>query len=181
VTEDEQRQSRIDHFNAGAAGGEHETSWEAEGRSRIRSLFGSKDIHAVFPEGSAPTAVAPWPSAPRSRQGDPPEQIERVQAELGRQRTVMVDPRIVSSTQSSVTHQGLAFYMGEGGRAYDRGGPTFADTHERSNTLPLVETVKNTSPNLPPYTHRLRSGHHRALRAALMGQQFAARWVEPEE
>lgn len=179
--EDAERQSRMDHFNAGAAGGEHESSWEAHGRQRIRSLWGKKDIGAVFPEGSSPIAVAPWPDAGKSKHGDPPEQKERVQEELGRHRTVMIDPRILSSTQPAVTHQGLAFYMGEGGEEYDRGGPTFADAHERGNTLPLVETVRNTSPNMPEFTHRLRGGHHRALRAALMGRQFEGRWVEPGE
>lgn len=176
-----ERQSRMDHFNAGAAGGEHESSWEAEGRSRIRSLYGSKDIHAVFPEGSAPKAVVPWPTASRLKGDAPANKDPRVHHELAQSRTVMVDPRILSATQPQITHGGLAHYMGEGGRHYDEGGPTYADQHDPGNHFPIVRTRKSRSPNQPTYVHEMLSGHHRALRATLMGQQFEARWVEPED
>lgn len=180
MSDDLERQSRMDHFNAGAAGGEHESSWEASGRERIRGLWGKKDIEAVFPEGSSPVATAPWPSAPRSKTSVPAARDPLVQAELGRTRTVMVDPRIVSSTQPGVTHAGLAHYMGEGGHRYEETGETYADQSNRGNQFPVVRTIRNTSPNLPEFSHHLEGGHHRALKATLAGERFRARWVEPE-
>jgi hypothetical protein len=180
MSDDIERQGRMDHFNAGAVGGEHESSWEAEGRSRVRGLHGKKDIEAVFPSGSSPVTTAPWPGAPRSKTMVPASRDQRVQAELGRDRTVMVDPRIVSATQPGVTHAGLAHYMGKGGRRYEETGETFADTSNRGNQFPVVRTIRNTSPNLPEFSHHLESGHHRALKALLMGEHVRARWVEPE-
>jgi hypothetical protein len=168
-----ERQSRIDHFNTGAVGGEHETSWEAEGRAGVRSLHGSKDIERLFP-GQIPKAGTPWPSGGR-RKGEPRWDQEAVTAELNREpRTVDIDPRILSAGQPHVTRAGVEHYMSG---KFEETGQTFADQHNVGNQFPFVVTKPRSAGG---HEHLIISGHHRATAALLQGRKLTTRWIEQQ-
>lgn len=168
------RQSRVDHFNAGAAGSEHETSWEADRRAGVRSLHGSKDIERLFP-GQIPKTLTPWPGA-NKRTLYTPRLTEGVHAELEREpRTVDIDPRILTAGQPHLVRAGVEHYMGD---EFERTGRTFEPGHNVGNQFPFVVTKRSNSPNMPEYEHVLLSGHHRAAAALLRGRKLTTRWIE---
>ena len=169
-----ERQRRVDEFNAGAAGRQEESSWEADRRAGVRSLYGRKDIEAVFPR-EIPKTIVPFPSAGRSK-GRPVWNQEQVTAELERPhpRTVDIDPRILSANQPHVTRAGVAHYLGD---KYEHTGQTFADPHNVGNQFPFVVTKRH--PTLG-HEHVIISGHHRATAALLRGRRLTTRWLEEE-
>lgn len=175
----DERQSRIDHFNAGAAGSDRETSWEAEGRARVRALHGTKDIEGVFP-GEIPKAGVPWPMGRRSK-SEPKFDRAAVATELthpaSASRLVDIDPRILSAGQPGVVRSGVAHYLGD---TYEKTGQTFADHGDVGNQFPFVVTKRSSSPNTPEHEHVIISGHHRAAAALLRGERLRTRWIEQE-
>jgi hypothetical protein len=169
----DERQRRVDAFNAGAAGREEETSYERERRSRTRALFGAKDIEALFPRGSAPVTTVPFPGAGR-RKREPLFSREAVHEELRRPaRLVDIDPRILSASQPGITRAGIAHYLGE---EYEHLGRTFAEQHNVGNQFPFVVTRRRSGMDLAE--HVLIAGHHRATAALLQGRRLPSRWIE---
>jgi hypothetical protein len=167
-----ERQNRIAHFNAGAAGSPDESSWEASRHEAARSLFGKKDIAALFPEGSAPARTPPFPGFSRSK--GPKWDKGAVTEELNRPaRTVDIDPRLLSSSQSAVHRAGVAHYLS--GEAEKR-GETFEQSHNIGNQFPFVVTQRTGS----GHQHVIISGHHRATGALLRGEKLRARWIEQQ-
>ncbi|HET7110265.1 MAG TPA: hypothetical protein VFI41_05300 [Gemmatimonadales bacterium] len=165
------RQSRVDHFNAGAAGRDDETGYERDQRAPARALYGSKDMERLFP-GQIPRAGAPWPSAGR-RKNEPKFDQAAVTAELERSpRTVDIDPRILSAGQPHVTRAGVEHYMSG---KYEQTGETFADQHNVGNQFPFVVTKPRPTGG---HEHLIISGHHRATAALLQGRKLTTRWVE---
>jgi hypothetical protein len=168
---EEERQSRVAHFNAGAAGSPEEPSYEAGRRAEPRSLFGRKDIEALFPEGSAPARIPPFPHMGRSKgpkydQAAVTEELNRPEA-----RTVDLDPRLLSSSQSSVHRAGVEHYLT--GEAEMR-GETFERSHNIGNQFPFVVTQRSGT----GHQHVIISGHHRATGALLRGEKLRTRWIE---
>jgi hypothetical protein len=171
----DERQRRVDHFNAGAAGSERESSWEAESRAPVRQLHGTKDIEGLFPPRSAPTTTVPFPSGSRSKT-EPRFNQEAVTAELNRPpRTVDIDPRILSAGQPQVTRAGVEHYLGG---TYEKTGETYEPGHNVGNQFPFVVTKRTSSPNQEPHEHLIISGHHRAAAALLKGEKLTTRWIE---
>ena len=166
-----ERQRRVDHFNAGAAGSDRETSYEAEQRAGVRRLYGSKDMEQLFPR-QIPKAGVPFPSGGR-RKGEPRWNQEMVTAELNlpHPRTVDIDPRILSAGQPHVTRAGVEHYMSG---KFEETGETFADQHNVGNQFPFVVTKRGGT------EHLIISGHHRATAALLQGRKLTARWIEQE-
>lgn len=172
----DERQSRVDHFNAGAAGSDRETGYDVDQRAQARRLHGTKDIEGVFP-GGAPKATVPFPSGRRSKSG-PKYDRDAVTEELIREpRTVDIDPRILSAGQPHVTRAGVEHYLGE---KFRETGETFADQHNVGNQFPFVVTKRSNSPNQPEHEHLIISGHHRATAALLRGEKLTTRWIEQE-
>lgn len=179
----DERQRRVDEFNAWAAGRPDETSYEVQKRSAVRGLHGRKDMSALFGEQS-PIALQPFPSAGR-RKGERLYNQEAVTAELSRPepRTVDIDPRILSGSQPNVTRAGVAHYFE--GDEYEKQGRTFADQHNVGNQFPFVVSKRRTRPNAygpehVEHEHVIISGHHRATAALLRGQRLTTRWLEEE-
>lgn len=169
----DERQNRVDHFNAGAAGSDRETSYETDQRARARSMFGSKDIERVFP-GQTPKAIVPWPAGGRSKT-EPKYDKAAVTAELIRQpRTVDIDPRVLSAGQPHVVRAGVEHYLGD---TFERTGQTFADQGNVGNQFPFVVTKHGDTDNPE---HLIISGHHRATAALLQGKKLTTRWIEQE-
>lgn len=169
-----ERQRRVDHFNAGAVGREDEPSWEAERRQGVRSLHGRKEIENLFP-GEIPKTIVPFPSAGRSK-ARPLYNQEAVTAELSREhpRTVDIDPRILSASQPHVTRAGVAHYLGG---KFEETGETFADKHNVGNQFPFVVSKPRPAGG---HEHVIISGHHRATAALLRGRKLTTRWIEEE-
>jgi hypothetical protein len=167
----DERQSRVDHFNAGAAGSDRETPYDAGQRSGTRAIFGSKDIERVFP-GQIPKAGVPFPAGRRSKI-EPKYDQDAVTAELNRpapaSRLVDIDPRILSAGQPHVTRAGVEHYMGD---KFEQTGETFADQHNVGNQFPFVVTKRGGT------EHLIISGHHRATAALLQGRKLRTRWIE---
>lgn len=85
-----------------------------------------------------------------------------------------VDPRTLSSTQPSVTRDGVRFYMSD---EYKQSGETYADlnhragAHSAGNKVPIVYHTEDGKENV------ILSGHHRATAALLSGQMLKAKVV----
>lgn len=176
--DDDARQRRVDHFNAGAAGHADETSYHVSQRERVRQVHGSKDTGALFgPHGV--TTTTPWPGAARYKDA-PVFDREQVHAELRHpdRRLVNIDPRILSANQPGLVRAGVAHYYDH--PDYADLGHTFADHHEVGNQFPFVVTKRTRSPNQPPHEHVIIAGHHRAAAALLRGTHLRARWIEQE-
>lgn len=130
--------------------------------------YHGKGMESLFPEGSAPKTVNPFPAAGRrkDRGGWDPGVVHQALSE-GRQ-TSHIDPRELKSTQTWVTHQGVSHYMsGE----YERTGRTFSDQHDPGNARPIVYSRPRT-PEGGTQEHIILSGHHRATAALLKGEQL---------
>lgn len=169
----DERQGRVDHFNAGAAGSDRETGYDADQRARVRQLHGTKDIEGLFP-GGAPKTTVPWPSG-RRKKTEPKYDQDAVTAELIRPtRLVDIDPRILSAGQPHVTRPGVAHYLGDQYRAT---GETYEAGHNVGNQFPFVVT-KHGDTDSPE--HLIISGHHRAAAALLRGERLQTRWIEQE-
>ena len=170
----DERQRRVDHFNAGAAGGEHESSYEADQRAGVRRLHGAKDIHALFPR-DIPATGTPWPSASR-RKGEPKFDQEAVSAELSRPPSlVRIDPRILSSGQPGLVRAGVAHYLDN--PEYAEVGHTFEAGRNLGNQFPFVVTKRHP---VAGHEHVIISGHHRAAAALLRGEHLRTRWIEQQ-
>lgn len=177
----DERQRRVDAFNAGAAGDPNEMSYFARQRETARSLHGRKSLDAMFP-GQTPTAIVPFPSASQ-RKGKRLYNQEAVTAELnlpGRTRTVDIDPRILSGSQPGVTRAGVEYYTGG---EYERSGRTFAEQHNVGNQFPFVVSKRRpvVHEGGPSHEHVIISGHHRASAALLRGERLRTRWLEEDE
>lgn len=85
-----------------------------------------------------------------------------------------VDPRTLSSTQPSVTRDGVRHYMSD---EYRETGETYADqnhkagAHTAGNKVPLIYHTDDDRENV------ILSGHHRATAAMLGGQMLKAKVV----
>lgn len=169
----DERQSRVDHFNAGAAGRDDESSYEASQRSHVRALHGTKDIERLFP-GQIPKTLTPWPGAGR-RKGEPRYDQAAVAAELeGPTRLVDIDPRILSAGQPHLVRGGVEHYLGD---TYRQRGETFEAGHNVGNQFPFVVTKSHPTAG---HEHVIISGHHRAAAALLRGESLRTRWIEQQ-
>lgn len=168
------RQSRVDHFNAGAAGREEESGYEADQRARARQLYGSKDMEGLFP-GQIPKVMAPWPSS-NKRTLFTPRLHAGIEKELGKpataDRLVDIDPRILSAGQPHIVRAGVEHYLGN---AYRERGETFEGGHNVGNQFPFVVTKPHPTFG---HEHVLLAGHHRAAAALLRGERLRTRWME---
>lgn len=145
--------------------------------SRSGELFGKgaavdneTALDALFPNGALVT-TAPFRSASRTR-GEPLFDQELVDRALADARLLRpVDPRVLHSTQPSVTREGVRYYLGQ---EYDRTGVTFADQFDRGNINPVVYKNKRGQ-------YIILSGHHRAAAALLRGRTLDAIVIDPDE
>lgn len=139
--------------------------------SRADDLYGSNDIDKVFPDG-APTGRVPFPQAGRRKDRKDYDAGAVKTALQGRKNAQLkaYDPRELSATQPSVVRGGVQHYLsGQEG--------TFADSGNAGNETPVVYEREGG-------TKMLLSGHHRAVKALLRGEQFHAipvsgGWGEP--
>ena len=120
-------------------------------------LWGSGQIERLFPD-EKPTTIAPWPSATR-RKNALPYEPDKVQAAIAEGRLQKVDPRTVRATQPEITRQGVAHYLGS--------NEIFRDAHQAGNQHPVVYR-RDDGVTL------LLSGHHRAARSLLRGEDMDA-------
>lgn len=134
--------------------------------SRAEQLYGA-GFKALFPD-EAPVTNAPWPTASPSkthRTYDPRLVDEALKDPEAHKRPV--DPRTLHGSQPSVTRSGVQHYM-------EHPDTLLADADQAGNKDPVVfhDTVRQREV--------LLSGHHRATRALLQGQQFNAVVVSGE-
>jgi hypothetical protein len=146
------------------------TPEEAKGSSHeaAHRLHGVGSVEPLFHESLKTTA--PWPRAGRTKEnprGYDPARVESAVANPSAHIREM-DPRHLHSTQPSVTHSGVSYYMGE---EYRKTGRTFADMNQAGNRWPVVYTDVQGR-------NKLLSGHHRATAALLRGEQFRAIHIE---
>lgn len=128
--------------------------------SRAERLYGAKDLDALFAGGVITST--PWQPA-GSRHGEPMYDQEKVNEAVRGGKTEPTDPRHLKSTQGHVTYAGVKHYM--------HNTTLYKDQHQAGNQHPVVY-------------HRgeealLLSGHHRATKALLNGEQFQAIHVRP--
>jgi hypothetical protein len=126
-------------------------------------IHGAGETQALFKNSLVTTT--PWPSAGRSKTGPAYDQ-GRVTAALSNPSSHMteMDPRDLHANQSSVTREGVNYYMGD---KYRQTGETFADMNQAGNRFPVVYSHASG-------VNRILSGHHRAAAALLRGEQFRA-------
>lgn len=124
--------------------------------SRAEQVWGSNDVDSLF--GGNPSTAAPWPRAGRRKdlQDYQPELVQR--AIKDRQGTEPVDPRKLYATQPGLTRAGVQHYLSS--------DKPFADAHQAGNERPVVYDRNGTQ--------MLLSGHHRAAKSLLRGEQFDA-------
>ena len=128
--------------------------------SHADDLYGSNDLNRVFPDG-APTGRVPFPQAGRRkdrRDYDADKVKEALQNRAGAQLKAY-DPRTLSATQPSVVRGAVQHYL-------DGKEGTFADQGNAGNEQPVVYEREGTN--------ILLSGHSRAVKAVLRGEQFHA-------
>jgi hypothetical protein len=148
---------------------------EDDWRSARPNKF-SKDPHKVYGQinhvdeyfqGHA-TRPTPWREQSRSTklQDYDHEAVKKVL----REKPVLedVDPRILKSSQPSITRAGVSHYLSDGDHA--KTGRTFADHGNVGNAHPVVYVHDNGD-------HVLLSGHHRAAAALFEGRPLRARIV----
>jgi hypothetical protein len=127
--------------------------------ARTDDLYGRKDPAALF--GRKSIAGAPFPPALHRNEID----YSRVESAVGSgQEPEPVDPRTLRSMQPHVTRAGVSHYM--------QSDEVYKDKDQAGNRTPVV------------YEHRdqraILSGHHRATKALLQGEQFHAVVVKGE-
>jgi hypothetical protein len=132
-------------------------------------LWGSGNIEKMFPEG---VAKVPSPfGVAAGRKGRTMYQRDVVLATLKRKPELApFDPRHLKGVQSSVTRQGVQYYMGDQWR---QSGQTFADQTNEGNRYPFVYHRRTDG-----LEHILLAGHHRAAAALLKGEMLEARHAE---
>lgn len=129
--------------------------------SRLEHFWGAGSVDKMFPDGALTTS-APWPQASPSRTHrtfDPRAVDEALSNPDAHKRSV--DPRTLHGSQEGLTRTGVSHYM-------EHPDTLFADGHQAGNKDPVVfhDEMRDRSV--------LLSGHHRAARALLTGQQFEA-------
>ena len=127
-------------------------------------LYGRDDMEALFPEDGSPVQAIPFPRAGRSRKFHDREQHLVVDAIRQQGPVELVDPRMLSATQPSVTSPGVRYYMDPANRD---GGALFADADNAGNRMPVIYIRDGE-------TALILSGHHRATAALLQGRPLRA-------
>lgn len=136
--------------------------------AEVHRLHGAGDINALTRGVSTP---APWPRIGRTK-GQPVFDQARVTAALSSPRMLTeTDPRFLHANQSSVTREGVQYYMGD---EYQRTGRTFADRGDVGNRNPVIYR-RNSGENI------ILSGHHRAAAALIRGEQLHALHVHEDD
>lgn len=123
--------------------------------SRAEMLYGAGDIDALFHGGVI--TVVPWKQA-GGRQGEPLYDEDKVNEAVRNPVLRDTDPRHLTATQGMVTYAGVKHYMDN--------DTLYKDEHKAGNQHPLVYHRGDES--------MLLSGHHRAVKALLRGEQFGA-------
>jgi hypothetical protein len=123
--------------------------------TRAERLYGANDVDALF-QGS-PSTIVPWPRAGgrKDRRDYDPNVVTEA---LKKGTTQKVDPRILHATQSGLTRAGVQHYLGS--------DEVYKDQHQAGNQKPVVYNRNGE--------HMILSGHHRAARSLLRGEQFDA-------
>ncbi|MGI8940109.1 MAG: hypothetical protein ACR2JF_18210 [Iamia sp.] len=138
--------------------------------TRADELWGG-GLRALLPEreaGPPPSALTPWPTAPR-RRGDP--LFDRALVGLALRavpRLVDLDPRALFASQPYVLGEGVAYYLE---RAYHRTGRTWADGAQLGNQFPLIWRRRDGR-------QVILGGHHRSAAAVLAGLPVRALVVD---
>lgn len=131
---------------------------------RASRLWG-QGISKLFPAGSAPTTVVPWPSGGR-RKAATDYDASLVRLCLTQPPWLdEIDPRRLWATQPGITHAGVEYYLND--PRYRRLGRTYADREKLSNAYPLIYR-RDDGQNL------ILGGHHRSAAALLRGSPVLA-------
>lgn len=147
--------------------------------ARLSALYGSGEegVEQLFPEGR-PIGAPPHPKwEVRSKQGvrynasDVQTAIRRTPPELSD-----VDPRTLHSTQRGLTRPGVEHYMTD--PSYDATGATYADSEKIGNRYPVIYSRQESS---GATRNIILSGHHRATKALLRGENLRAIVVPGQE
>ena len=146
---------------------------------RLAALYGTGDegVEAVFPEGKE-LSGPPQPSWEfRSKKGvkynadDVQAAIRRTPPELSD-----VDPRTLHSTQRGLTRGGVQHYMSD--KSYEETGATYADQEKVGNRFPVIYSRAEAG---GVTRNVILSGHHRATKALLRGENLRAIVVPGQE
>jgi hypothetical protein len=87
-----------------------------------------------------------------------------------------VDPRTLHSTQRGLTRGGVQHYMND--PSYEETGATYADAEKIGNRYPVIYSRKEAG---DVTRNVLLSGHHRAAKALLRGEDLRAIVVPGKE
>lgn len=123
--------------------------------SRADDLFGKNDVEAL---GSSPLVVSPWRSASGRKDVEDYDSTKVHEAIRSGQKTEKVDPRNLVATQPHLRRDVVRHYMSS--------DEVYADKHQAGNQTPVVYDRNGQ--------HLILSGHHRAARSLLRGEQFDA-------
>lgn len=127
-------------------------------------LFG-KGFEAMFPEGSAPSRAAPWPSFGRRKDVKDYDQELVTRTLLDPPELSFIDPRTLRATQPAITSSGVDFYYND--PSYRETGKTFETGENLGNRYPFIYQ-REDGQNL------ILSGHHRAATALAKGEALQA-------
>lgn len=122
---------------------------------RIDAAWGSNDPDTLF--HGAPITSVPWPAAGRRKDRKDFDQ-GRVNEAVSSPHLTPTDPRTLKATQGQLTYAGVSHYL--------KSSTLYADSHQAGNQHPVVYHRGED--------HLLLSGHHRAAKALLRGEQFDA-------
>ena len=143
-----------------------DSDWEAHKKANpytdytvIERAFGN-GAEGIFGKSGALTTPTPWPSAKRWKDRPLYDRDAVNAAILNPPKLQPVDPRILRSTQPSITRHHLDYYMSD---AWQRTGRTSADQSSAGNKFPVVWVTKTGE-------HVILSGHHRAAAALAKGE-----------
>jgi hypothetical protein len=150
-----------------------------EAHARLEALYGTHEegLERLF-AGGKELGAPPHPKWEfKSKQGvkyskrDVHEAIQRQPPELGD-----IDPRSLHSSQRGLTRGGVQHYMND--PSYEELGETYADAHSIGNRYPVIlarQEAGNVTRNV------LLSGHHRATKALLRGEDLRGIIVPGQE
>lgn len=129
-------------------------------------LYGNVDHPDEYFQG-APTRPTPWKQRNRSKHLHDWDR-EAVTEALSKPPVLQeVDPRILKSSQPSITREALTHYMGKS----PGDDEPYADKEQAGNRHPVVFH------DLTSGDHVILSGHHRAAKALFAGHPLRARVV----
>lgn len=124
--------------------------------SRIDDFWGKKDPEVMF--GNRPLTMAPWPPAGRRKDRQDYDKSAVESALRGKQEPEPIDPRELRSTQPNITYAGVKHYIDS--------SEVYKDRDNAGNRNPVVYERNGE--------RMILSGHHRAAKALLHGEQFNA-------